>query len=409
MRKIVVILVAFVMVFGLASCRTKEKNEDIYAVYTLAVSANQTDLTYEQWLETVRGPEGLPGEDGKDVFLRVDSDYIQWQNDGDSSWHNLLSLDTISGTDGKEVAFLQNDGIMYWQYVGEESWRQLFSINELIEYSIDAYYVNTIPESVTMENLDSLLGRKDIQYVDLREYGSKWMYGYIQGFEVVPFQGILERYDVLKRTDGWVFEFGAIKDQATLVEIFDINKSIFLMCDDGNKSLFVKDALDAIGYQNVYVIGKYQDYHGSFNSKTSIENKFDFQPPLPDEIYMDSIDDYLSRQDVQYFDLRNWDDALKDGKISGFEVLPYFDYLEVELIISGRADSVVLNQARVEQLFDRDAHAILLMCASGGRAGWVKQALEAIGYTNVYNIGGFKDYEGENKVVGDGTFIFPPE
>lgn len=127
--------------------------------------------------------------------------------------------------------------------------------------------------------------------------------------------------------------------------------------------------------------------------------------PADGEITMENIDEYLGRDGAQYIDLRNLEDRLKDGYVSGFSVVPYFNYLNNEMIITGSGDTTtVVDSARVEQLFDKEATAIFLMCASGGRAGWVKGALEGLGYTNVYNVGGFKDYAGENKVLGDGSY-----
>jgi rhodanese-related sulfurtransferase len=129
--------------------------------------------------------------------------------------------------------------------------------------------------------------------------------------------------------------------------------------------------------------------------------------PADGEITMANIDEYLGRDGAQYIDLRNLEDRLKDGYVSGFSVIPYFNYLNNEKIITGTGDATtVVDQARVEQLFDKEAPAIFLMCASGGRAGWVKGALEGLGYTNVYNVGGFKDYpaDGAFKVSGDGSY-----
>ena len=48
------------------------------------------------------------------------------------------------------------------------------------------------------------------------------------------------------------------------------------------------------------------------------------------------------------------------------------------------------------------------MCGSGTRAGYVKDALESIGYTNVYNVGGIRDYKGDHKIFGDESFSLEP-
>lgn len=131
--------------------------------------------------------------------------------------------------------------------------------------------------------------------------------------------------------------------------------------------------------------------------------------PAQGEIDMTNIDEYLGRDNVQYIDLRNFEDVLAKGYISGFENIPYFHYLQAEGIITGSGDTTALgNEARVKELFDKDAEAIFLMCQSGGRAGWVKGILDGLGYTNVYNVGGWGSYEGVNAVAGDGSFSILP-
>jgi len=129
------------------------------------------------------------------------------------------------------------------------------------------------------------------------------------------------------------------------------------------------------------------------------------QDKLPEVVDMTNIDIYLEREDAQYVDLRNFDDKLSAGYIAGFQFIPYFDYLSAEGILTGRDVFVVGDEARLKELFDMDAEAIFLMCQSGGRAGWVKAALESLGYTNVYNITGFSSYEGDNLVAGDGSYV----
>jgi len=123
-----------------------------------------------------------------------------------------------------------------------------------------------------------------------------------------------------------------------------------------------------------------------------------------------NFDDFLGRPDVQYVDLRNFDDKLNSGYVAGFEFIPFFDYLEHEDVLV-RTNSWtfeaagIMNQAQLENLFNKDAEAIFLMCGSGTRAGFVKDALESIGYTNVINVMGLGSYTGDHKVLGDSTFM----
>jgi rhodanese-related sulfurtransferase len=127
---------------------------------------------------------------------------------------------------------------------------------------------------------------------------------------------------------------------------------------------------------------------------------------------------YLGRDDVQYVDLRNFDDKMESGYIAGFEFIPFFDYLEgegylVEKLDGARdwvfaaSDIKTGGAAVLEGLFD-DSKTIFLMCGSGTRAGYVMAALESLGYENVINVGGISNYTGDNKVLGDGSFTLNP-
>ncbi len=135
-------------------------------------------------------------------------------------------------------------------------------------------------------------------------------------------------------------------------------------------------------------------------------------PDIPDEVDMENIDEYLGRSDVQYVDLRNFDDKMNAGYIAGFEFIPFFDYLEYEGILVRDGDwefeaDEILSESGLTALFDMDK-TIFLMCGSGTRAGYVMAALEELGYENVYNVGGIADYTGDNKVLGDGSYTLNP-
>lgn len=133
---------------------------------------------------------------------------------------------------------------------------------------------------------------------------------------------------------------------------------------------------------------------------------------IPDEVTMTEVDEFLGRPDVQYVDLRNFDDKMKSGYISGFEMIPFFDYLEYEgILVRTDGDWVfaaedILNASALRGLFDEDK-SIFLMCGSGTRAGYVLAALESLGYTDVYNVGGISTYldgDAENVVLGDDSY-----
>jgi len=153
---------------------------------------------------------------------------------------------------------------------------------------------------------------------------------------------------------------------------------------------------------------------GLESDKAALEDEIaglvDPLPELPAEVTMDNVDDYLGRPDVQYVDVRNFDDKMNAGYIAGFEMIPFFDYLEYEGILV-RTDgwnfeaASLQNESALTALFDADK-AIFVMCGSGTRAAFVKAALEAAGYDNVYNVGGISNYDGDNLVLGDGSYSF---
>lgn len=131
---------------------------------------------------------------------------------------------------------------------------------------------------------------------------------------------------------------------------------------------------------------------------------------IPDEVTMAELDDYMERPDVQYVDLRNFDDKLNAGYIAGFEMIPFFDYLEfADVLVRTDGDFVfaaedIHAQGALRELFNEDK-TIFLMCGSGTRAGYVKDALLSLGYTDVVNVGGIDAYSGDYSVLGDATFV----
>jgi len=112
-------------------------NDSIYQIYQLALEANATTDSYEDWLESVRGPQG---ETGKSINLQVADGFIQWQYSGDTLWTNLVELTTlvgpagadgVNGIDGKQVTFQVSEGFIQWQYVGDTSWTNLIDLQTI--------------------------------------------------------------------------------------------------------------------------------------------------------------------------------------------------------------------------------------------------------------------------------------
>ncbi len=294
------------------------------------------------------------------------------------------------------------------------------SLQALFDYVVanatgDSIAVQPINEAVTMANFDKYALRPNARYVDLRNYEDTMKAGYIQGFEVVPFFDYLEGR-ALVRNDGWNYTSKDMKNKALLQNIFgkDLNKEIFLMCAGGTRAGYVKQALEELGYTKVYNIGGFGDYNGMF--KILGDGTYTLPVKVASlkdvKVDMKNIDTYLDRPNARYVDLRNFEDLFKAGYIKGFETVPFFNYLEGRALVRNDGwnytSKDMKNAALLKNIFGNDPNAeIFLMCAGGTRAGYVKEALEELGYKNVYNIGGFGDYNGKNKILGDGEFAMP--
>ncbi len=74
-----------------------QESQEIYSIYLLALEAGGYSGTYEEWLDSVQGPEGDPG---KQVLLRVSENSLEWQYEGDVDWNFLFDLDLLAGSDG---------------------------------------------------------------------------------------------------------------------------------------------------------------------------------------------------------------------------------------------------------------------------------------------------------------------
>ena len=131
-------------------------------------------------------------------------------------------------------------------------------------------------------------------------------------------------------------------------------------------------------------------------------------------ITMANLDAYLGRADVQVVDLRNFEEYFNSGSIRGAELIPFFQYLEGRMATRGSVDGKAswdANLATVNAAFPLanffvPGKTIIVFCASGTRAAFVKTVLDKARYT-VFNAGGFKDYAGARKVLGDGVYKLP--
>ncbi len=143
MKKIVWIGVLLFLGFFLSGCNLFREEEieepdeltmQLQAIYDKAVAAEAFDGTYEEWLESVRGPEGLPGEDGREIVLRIAEGHIQWQYADDADWTDLIGLVSLigpKGDDGSEILLRVTDTHIQWQYDDEDIWHDLVGLDIL--------------------------------------------------------------------------------------------------------------------------------------------------------------------------------------------------------------------------------------------------------------------------------------
>ena len=134
----------------------------------------------------------------------------------------------------------------------------------------------------------------------------------------------------------------------------------------------------------------------------------EFKEILPEDlITMDILDEYMERLDVQYVDLRNMEAKFRSGYIDGFELIPFFDYLDNRAFIrDGGYDFTpdqIIDENLLRSLFDEDK-AIFLYADGCIRSNYIKEVLHHLGYERVYVLGGYYEYNGGYNILGDGLF-----
>lgn len=120
---------------------------------------------------------------------------------------------------------------------------------------------------------------------------------------------------------------------------------------------------------------------------------------------MDNLDEYILEPTIQKVDVRGPAERVANGYVDYFQVIPLFEYLAVNAIdLSQGYDRFrptdITNEALIRTLFDEDATAIVIMCNSGARSGYMVAVLKYLGYDNVYNLGGYNTYQGAYYIRG---------
>jgi uncharacterized repeat protein (TIGR02543 family) len=215
-------------------------------VYNLATTSGEFTGTYEEWLETVRGPEGLPGEDGRDIELRVASGIMQWRYVDESNWVDLYDLNNLRGTDGKEVDFRVTSGVLEWQFVGDTNWTVLLDFNQLLSNDVTV-------SNVTVNENDEII----ITYTD----GSTSSFGSLTNQLLVIFRGFNGFVIDIQRVNpgesaveptiedipgfsfiGWDKDFSNVQSDLTIVAEYELNT--YSITFDENGGTDVQDIIN---------------------------------------------------------------------------------------------------------------------------------------------------------------------
>jgi len=137
----------------------------------MAVENGETN-SYEDWLASIKGEKGNTGDN---IELRVSGGYIQWKATSDTTWQNLLSLNSLKGDkgekgdDGKngETPYIGQNG--HW-FIGDVD-TGISATEEILDldYNEDGY-VDCADINILMQYL---VGRDvDVKYGDINGDGT---------------------------------------------------------------------------------------------------------------------------------------------------------------------------------------------------------------------------------------------
>lgn len=183
----------------------------LLGIYNTGVSEGSiVDMTYEEWLESVKGEQGLPGEDGTDgreVLFQVSDGYIQWQYTGDDSWNNLISVTDLIGPQGDNGIDGKSAYELYVDYHPEYTGDELQWLNALINGHLSFEYEVTFdPDNGEASFIQLVQDSKKAEKPNNPEK---------EGFS---FLGWYDQYDEL-----WVFGGYSITENITLTAKWKVN------------------------------------------------------------------------------------------------------------------------------------------------------------------------------------------
>lgn len=243
MKKVLVYTLISLIGITLTGCDFLQEEEHVNEAPVITGSEY---LTFDIFSEEPDWKDYITVEDEEDGVIRIEDSMFD-TSDVDFTVEGIFIVDVyVEDSDGKT---------------------SLFSIEvEIIDSEASTIDTNedellSLPDVITMDIVDDYLGRSDVQYIDLRNLDERMKAGYIQGFEAIPYFDYLKYQGILNDANGdWIYDSGEIGSQVSLLEMFNKDKTIFLMCGSGVRANYVMEALLSLGYENVINIGGFYTY-----------------------------------------------------------------------------------------------------------------------------------------------------
>jgi len=113
----------------------QEVKMKMYLIYQLAVQSSATTLTFDEWVDTIKGEDGVGivdasidgyghlilllsndeeidvgqviGRDGREIIFRITFESLQWQYEGDTIWQDLLDISELEGESGLGIESIE--------------------------------------------------------------------------------------------------------------------------------------------------------------------------------------------------------------------------------------------------------------------------------------------------------------
>jgi len=269
-------------------------------IYNLAVNEGDFDGTYVEWLETVRGPQGLPGEAGREIELQAVSGILEWRYVGETTWTDLFDLNTLEGEDGQEVTFQVSDNILQWRYEDETSWTTLLDFSSFVPdiEAVKDIVINEFDEIVItyLDDTTKVMGRLtesffvvfggffgvvDIQRLEYGESAYEPMLFPIPGYTFT----------------GWDKDFTNVTEDLMVYSTYVINEYSITFEENGGEEV---DDLKEVIFGTLVTLPEPEKagaiFVGWFYGDSPNDGQFTNQTPVTSDLtlYARYIDDYLT-------------------------------------------------------------------------------------------------------------------